>query len=371
MKLYLRGKTWWVTYGGSSRRRVSTHRSDKREAEEYALRLIAPAMMERDADMLEKAVKLRKTASKTRAGMLLLDSIFKQDAYCSLHGCKESSAAVAGRYWRRFVDFCKSREVVEAGELTQSLCAEFISGLGERAAQLARIYCRQILRDAGYDAELFPRIRRRSDVTHREPLSREQISTLLAMADTRGMEFATHLRPALYRAEDGGLCDAVSRYVRPAKGDNIKDYDKDRTAGRVPAAPSPEGVVRLTSGRIYLPFLGRWIHQKARCPDSAHPALVRIRRHKGGAGAVLRTLPEDDIRLPLCRTRHPNGGHPVMAGAYVADGHKNLRPHRGHEAEARGAGKIPDSWMTTSGTSPPPAAQPRRLWRGVLDSRCL
>lgn len=210
MKLYLRGKTWWVTYGGSSRRRVSTHRSDKREAEEYALRLIAPAMMEQDAEMLEKAVKLRKTASKARAGMLLLGSIFKQGAYCSLHGCKESSAAVAGRYWRRFVDFCKSREVVEVGELTQSLCAEFISGLGERSAQLARIYCRQILRDAGYDAEIFPRIRRRSDVTHREPLSREQISTLLAMADTRGMEFATYIRALLYTGLRMGDCATLS-----------------------------------------------------------------------------------------------------------------------------------------------------------------
>ena len=49
MKLYQRGEIWWVTYGSKPQRRVSTGLKDKAAAEEYALRVVAPAMTERAA----------------------------------------------------------------------------------------------------------------------------------------------------------------------------------------------------------------------------------------------------------------------------------------------------------------------------------
>lgn len=208
MKLYQRGEIWWVTYGTKPQRRVSTKLRDKAAAMEYALRIVAPAMTDDAAALVEKAAQLRRSASEQRSDFKRLETLFQEDVYQRLHGCKPSSVRSAGDYWRSFVSFCAAHDVSDVGGLTPELCQEFTAGRAPRSAQCATIYCRQILRDGGCTRELFRSVPKRGEATHREPLTPDEIRAFLAEVDRLAMlpkshrsisgEFPQYVRMLLY-----------------------------------------------------------------------------------------------------------------------------------------------------------------------------
>ena len=194
MKLYQRGEIWWVTYGSKPQRRVSTGLKDKAAAEEYALRVVAPAMTERAAVLLERSASLRREAVEQRAAILRLEDVFNACQYQARHRVKASSVEAAGSYWRRLAAYCAERGVHDVAGLTPELCRGFVAALGPRSAQCAVLYCRQLLRDAGCTRDLMGSVpRRRGEPTHREPLTPEQIDALLD--DTDRMAVRAGVRP--------------------------------------------------------------------------------------------------------------------------------------------------------------------------------
>jgi len=208
MKLFLRGDTWWVTYGSNPRRRESTGLKDRDEAERYAMRIIAPAMTDSAAALVEKAAQLRRSADEMRCDYMRLDKLFEPSAYQRLHCCKPSGVKSAGEYWRSFVSFCANFGVHDVDGITPKICQGYIGTKGPRSAQCAVIYCRQILRDAGCTRTLFKSVPKRGETTHREPLTPEQIRILLDEVDrlssvrNRGdavsSEFPWYVRLLLY-----------------------------------------------------------------------------------------------------------------------------------------------------------------------------
>ncbi len=197
MKLYKRGNVWWVTYGGKARKRISTHQSDHKKAEEYALKIIAPIHLDEDAALLERAAKLRNRAQDMRCALLSLDELFDVGKYCRLHGCKPNRGEAAGQYWRRFVDHCHGLNISTTDGLTREVFRDFIMGLRPRAAQVAIVFCRQILRDAGYDRDIYCKPPRHQSI-HREPLTHGQIRDLLSAASCHGEEFSAFVRGLIY-----------------------------------------------------------------------------------------------------------------------------------------------------------------------------
>lgn len=205
MKLFKRGQTWWVTYGSSPQRRVSTGERDRRRAEERALRIVAPAMTESEAALVEKAARLRRMASQEKADALHLADAFSLYRYIRRHGVKESSARLAGYYWGRFVKWCGDAGADCVGDLTQDICGSFVESCAPRAAQHAVIYCRQILKDCGCRRDLFPPVPRHRDVVHREPLTMDEVKKLLDYMDRKAerggetaMEVAWYVRFLIY-----------------------------------------------------------------------------------------------------------------------------------------------------------------------------
>ena len=205
MRLFKRGKIWWVTYGGKPQKRVSTGQTNRQKAEDCALRIVAPAMTDNEAALVEKVVRLRRRASEERTDCLPLVDVFSVKKYVKRHGVKESSAKVAGYYWMRFVKWCSKTAIEDVGSLTPEVCEDFVESCAPRAAQHAVIYCRQILHDCGCKRNLFPPVPRHRNVMHREPLTMDQVRKLLeyvdGKADRRGeyaREFAWYVRFLLY-----------------------------------------------------------------------------------------------------------------------------------------------------------------------------
>lgn len=242
MKLFKRGNIWWVTYGGKPQRRVSTGQRDRRKAEECALRIIAPAMTDNEAALVEKAIQLRRKANGERTELVLLSDVFDPQRYVRRHGVKESSARVAGYYWQRFVKWCGKSSITDVGSLTPSVCEGFVDSCAPRAAQHAVIYCRQLLHDCGCKKDLFPPVPRHRDVVHREPLTMDQVHLLLDYVDARigkteerhrenAREFAWYVRFLLYTGlrmgdaatltvgmcHDGVLCRIMGKTMRPVE----------------------------------------------------------------------------------------------------------------------------------------------------------
>ncbi len=90
MRLFKRGKIWWVTYGGKPQKRVSTGQMNRQKAEDCALRIVAPAMTDNEAALVEKEVRLRRRASEERTDCLPLVDVFSVKKYVKRHGVKES-----------------------------------------------------------------------------------------------------------------------------------------------------------------------------------------------------------------------------------------------------------------------------------------
>lgn len=210
MKLYQRNGIWWVTYGTAPRIRLSTGCRDKKSAEEHAVRIIAPAAIENEADVMERVLKLRRKAEGKRAAATGLAELFEPAKYQQRHGCKYVSAAAAGRYWRRFVVFCTTHGICTVEDLTPDVCAAFLCEVPVKTRHMAVIYCRQILRDVGCQKTLWKNARQQGQVTHREPLTHEQIAALLAAADRRGEEFRMYIRALIYTGLRMGDCATLT-----------------------------------------------------------------------------------------------------------------------------------------------------------------
>lgn len=230
MKLYKRGNVWWVTYGGKSRFRMSTHQTDKQAAEEYALKIIAPIRLEEDAALLERAAKLRQKSQDMQSALQSLDALFDLKAYCRLHGCKETRGKTAGQYWQRFVNHCHAFNITTTEGLNKTVFRDFILGISPRSGAIAIIYCRQILRDAGYERDIYCK-KVKHQTTHREPLTHEQIASLLDKTDAKkdnelsafvrcllytGLRLgdAATLQRAMYNPKTGVICRIMAKTGR-------------------------------------------------------------------------------------------------------------------------------------------------------------
>jgi len=258
MRLFRRGNIWWVTYGTHPQVRVSTKKTDKREAQEYALRYVMPSITEEAGELLERAARLKTKAKGERAGKVLLSDAFSKKEYVQRHGTKESSARAAGGYWDLFVRFCSGKGIHSVGDLTPAICRAFVSERSPRSAQCAVIYCRQILRDCGCNESLFPPVPKHRDVTHREPLTPSQIKRFLECVDEysgarqEGMkcfqevkEFPEYVRVLLYTGLRMGDAATLKKGMIDMEAMTIrKVMDKTSREVEFPIHPSILNIIK-------------------------------------------------------------------------------------------------------------------------------
>lgn len=191
MKLYRRkdSPVWYVSHGSGKKRIMrSTGATDYSEARRMAEELVAPAALRdegariaaasaavsrkmQDAALLEaNALRLSATEppNRTRHGEELKPSTRTAYLYC----------------WRSFRRFAEGRGVFTLGGVTPELAAEFLDSKPARMRQVAFFVGRRVFAEHGLPSPFGASCpRRRSPVTHREPLTPEEEARLLATAD--------------------------------------------------------------------------------------------------------------------------------------------------------------------------------------------
>lgn len=188
MKLFLRGRIWWLTqWDGKRQLRISTGCTLKSDAEKKAAELLAPVLVDVEAGRIDKlrdrALELHNDADAIRLGRLSLAGLWDKADYSSRRpGVRPRTLQQVRSFWERFCKFAAARGVIAAADLTEQICTAFIASLPERTAVSAFNYCRLILSFAGIRGEFFVN-KPRHQYRHHDPLSREQVAALLAAAD--------------------------------------------------------------------------------------------------------------------------------------------------------------------------------------------
>lgn len=216
MKLFLRGCTWWVSHGtGKTRIRQSTGETDRNRAEEIAREICAPAMLRKEADIVEMAGMIasgkRKDAQMKEADRMPLSECYekfplvKNDDSEPAPGTKR----IDERVWRRFVEFCGSMGIQYAHEVTPDIAEGYLKTVLEGSRELAYMYCHVRFRRMGIEDNPFRKKPKRDKrtVTHHEPLSRPEVRKVLASLDgnrwivphgASNAEFAMYVRFLVY-----------------------------------------------------------------------------------------------------------------------------------------------------------------------------
>jgi hypothetical protein len=191
MKLYKRGKVWWVTHwDGKTQIRRSTGCTDKSRAEVFAMSIMAPLLGAGDdkkIDSIASTIKRSLADDRNNAGAtgLLLTDCWDLHPHVNKSGrkLKQSSIDRAAQSWRVFVRFCANRGVTTVAEVTERVAADFLDTQTPRMRVLGYQYCRAMFERIG-SQQPFTRKPPAPTPTHREPLTHEQISALLARADS-------------------------------------------------------------------------------------------------------------------------------------------------------------------------------------------
>ena len=261
MKLYLRGKVWYVTHWTGERQiKMSTGCADRAEAERKAIALLAPVMTQTDDEVRVATAaaicnKLAKDRKKTIAEQLLLTDCWEKYPHRSTKKqLKPSTIESAKTAWNSFVEYCEGKNILTVEDVTKATVTQFLSSRKPRWQAVCYIYCRAMFSRIGITENPFDGLRPVAAApTHREPLTREQISDLLQEADrlagqrnsaADAAEFAAFIRFLLYTGLRLG--DAATTRV-----DQI-DFD----AGTIERIMAKTGrAVRFPLHRVIIPLL--------------------------------------------------------------------------------------------------------------------
>jgi integrase len=213
MKLYLRGQVWWVTHwDGKKQIRKSTGCTDKSQAEAVAFSILAPMLAagdDRKIDAVAESIKKSKAVDRAaNASGLRIADCWRLHPHTGRNGreLKQSSIDAAQMCWRLFVEFCAERGLVTVADVTASTADEFLKSQTPRMRVVCYLYCRAMFARLGGKQPFISKPSASTPV-HREPLTREQISALLARVDALATakpvhadapEFATFTRFLLY-----------------------------------------------------------------------------------------------------------------------------------------------------------------------------
>ncbi|NMA48113.1 MAG: site-specific integrase [Lentisphaerae bacterium] len=161
-------------------------------------------------DSIASTIKRSLADDRNNAGAtgLLLTDCWDLHPHVNKSGrkLKQSSIDRAAQSWRVFVRFCANRGVTTVAEVTERVAADFLDTQTPRMRVLGYQYCRAMFERIG-SQQPFTRKPPAPTPTHREPLTHEQISALLARADSLAAgkgacasagEFATFTRFLLY-----------------------------------------------------------------------------------------------------------------------------------------------------------------------------
>ena len=215
MKLYQRGKTWYVTHWtGEKQIKMSTGCTDKTEAEKKVKMLLAPIFTQPDDEIRAATAaaiidKLSKDHKKAIAEQLLLaDCWDKYPHTSSKKQLSESTLRNARMAWDNFVLFCRKNDILTIENVNPTIVKNFLDSCKPQWKITCYIYCRAMFKRIGLISNPFDGLRPESPrPTHREPLTIEQIHTLLGVVERLAgqknsapdaAEFATYIRFLLY-----------------------------------------------------------------------------------------------------------------------------------------------------------------------------
>lgn len=215
MKLYQRGKTWYVTHWtGGKQIKMSTGCTDKAEAEKKVKMLLAPIITQPDDEIRAATAaaiidKLSKDHKKAIAEQLRLEDCWEKYPHTSnIKQLKPSTLKNAWMAWDNFVGYCKDNNIMTVEDVTPAIAKAFLAARKPRWRVVCYIYCKAMFKRIGLTNNPFDGLRPESPrPTHREPLTMEQIHDLLKVADRLSgqknsapdaAEFATYIRFLLY-----------------------------------------------------------------------------------------------------------------------------------------------------------------------------
>ncbi|MFA6930974.1 MAG: hypothetical protein WCT05_11660, partial [Lentisphaeria bacterium] len=215
MKLYQRGDVWYVTHWtGEKQIKMSTGCTDRAEAERKATALLAPVITQTDDEIrVATAVaicdKLARERKKTIAEQLrLVDCWDRYPHTSSKKQLSESTLRNARMAWDNFVGYCLAKNIMTIEDVIPAVAKGFLTSCKPQWKVTCYIYCRAMFTRIGLMANPFDGLRPESPrPTHREPLTIEQIHSLLGVADRLAgqknsapdaPEFATYIRFLLY-----------------------------------------------------------------------------------------------------------------------------------------------------------------------------
>lgn len=258
MKLFLRGGVWWYSHGGGENRiRQSTGCKDKAEAMEKARQLAMIATMRDDAERIEAAAALaavkRRQADVMQASSIRLADCWEMSPHCGRDGetLKPSVVHAAHLFWQRFCRYADSRGMATASEITPAVAMAFLHREGRNTVKMFCVF-RAMFRRLGITPNPFSTLPRQHHViTHREPLTREQIASLLQVAGKAGGEYPSYIRFLLYtglRMGDAATCRAEQ--IDWETG--VLSRVMEKTSKPVTFPLHPELMKRLSPGAGYL-----------------------------------------------------------------------------------------------------------------------
>lgn len=216
MKLFQRNDIWWYSCGSGSRRvRQSTGCEDYELAKKIANEVVNVISIENQAERFAAANAIidakRKTAQQKLSENVVLSNCW--DLYPHLKtpagkACKENTIKNHRLQWERFVRYAESKRVTMAAGVTPSLAKKYLETLLPRYKVVTYRTCKAMFRRVGIVPNPFDFPVEHGETIHREPLTREQIKTLLDAADKleshrqskqhHAAEFAVFVRFLLY-----------------------------------------------------------------------------------------------------------------------------------------------------------------------------
>ena len=210
MRLFQRGATWYVTHGrGAKRIKLSTGESDYERALAVAQRLVAPALMEREADRIEVAARmagrLRRDAAALRGAEVSWEAAWDAMGRTeSRHGGPRAERTMADYHarWAHFAAAMWALGHQRPADVAEADAAAWVAGHAPRARQIAWNLLGMVYRAIGLDAPRGRKPRRPASAeAHREPLTAAQVAALIARADADrriSPEYGTLLRLLAY-----------------------------------------------------------------------------------------------------------------------------------------------------------------------------
>lgn len=215
MKLFIRNNIWWVSHGsGKNRIRQSTGKADRTEAEAVAKEICAPAMLRREADVVEVAGSIaagkRQQAKAIESSMIPLAECFERFPFQTNDGHAPAPGTISTdrQVWRKLVRFCAERGVTMAGDVTEEIASEYIKSLSKGFVIPAFDDCKKRFDMMGVTPNPFVKRPRKkaSDTVHHEPLSEAEIDMVVKYLESPGYhtrchdasEFALYFRFLLY-----------------------------------------------------------------------------------------------------------------------------------------------------------------------------